>query len=261
MKVRLPSLALLLLGLAASIRTAGAEGPVKPATKKITVTGTATVAVKPDAARLTFGVHTTMPDLKGARTENDRQVKKLVASLSTLGYTGLEIQAVPGSVNSVTTNDPAGPAGPVMTRQVQTTITVLAREKDVEKLREMVIKLADTASENGAASSNVDDGLPLALRGRVGRAVMDTSQGPQIEWLTQQTGEARREAIKKAVADARANALAAVPDAKLEQVEVTVTVFNTDSVVRQRTRSGFYASAVDPSPQSVTVEVQVTFAH
>jgi len=259
MKVRLAVVALLLLGLAAGIRTAGAEEPAKPAVKKITVTGTATVAVKPDAARLTFGVQTTMPDLKGARAENDKQVRKLVGSLVTLGYTGVDIQAVPGSVNSVSTTDPAGPAGPVMTRQVQTTITVFVREKDVEKLREMVIKLADTASENGGALSNADDGLPLALRGRVGRAMMETSQGPQIEWLTQQVGEARREAIKKAVADARANALAAVPDAKLELVEVTV--LSAENVLRQRIRSGPYSYAVDPSPQSVTVEVQVTFSH
>jgi uncharacterized protein YggE len=259
MKVRLPSLALLLLGLAAGLRIAGAEEPAKPAVKKITVTGTATVAVKPDAARLTFALHTTMPDLKGARAENEKQVKKLLESLSTLRYKDVEFQAVPGSVNSVSTNDPAGPAGPVVTRQVQTTITVLVREKDVEKLREMVIKLADTASENGGASGTLDDGLGFA-RGRVGRAVMETSQGPQIEWLTQQVGEARREAIKKAVADARANALAAVPDARLEMVEVTV-LSAADNVVRQRTRTGLYAYAVDPSPQSVTVEVQVTFSH
>jgi uncharacterized protein YggE len=260
MKVRLPSFALLLLGLAAGVRTAGAEEPVRPAVKKITVTGTATVAVKPDAARLTFGVLTTMPDVKGARTENDKQVKKVLASLATVGGPGVEVQAVPGSVTSVSTTDPAGPAGPVVTRQVQTSITVLVREKNVEKLREMVIELADTATSNGATGSVVDDGLGFP-RGRVGRAVMETSQGPQIEWLTQNVGEARREAIKKAVADARANALAAVPDAKLELVEVNVTVLNNDTVTRQRTRTGFYAYAVDPSPQTVTVEVQVTFSH
>jgi hypothetical protein len=85
------------------------------------------------------------------------------------------------------------------------------------------------------------------------------SQGPQIEWLTQDMGDARREAIKKAVRDAHANALAAVPDAKLEMMEVTVS--SGEFGMRQRGRISPYAYMTDSSPISVTVEVQVTFSY
>jgi uncharacterized protein YggE len=86
---------LLLAWLANGISSSNADEPAKPAGRKITVTGSATVTLKPDAARLVFGVTTTMPDVKGARAENEKHVKRVVASLSELAFKDLDIRTVP----------------------------------------------------------------------------------------------------------------------------------------------------------------------
>jgi hypothetical protein len=158
-------------------------------------------------------------------------------------------------------NDPAGPAGPVVSKQVQTVITVTVREKDPGKLREMAIKLSDTAVENAGSAVNSDDYSPFAARlGRMGRMVPELTQGPSIEWLTQDIGEIRREAIKKAMRDALANAQAAVPDAKLEVAQVTVNTGDLP-VLRQGSRVNPFGYVPDSGPNTLTVEVQVTFTY
>jgi uncharacterized protein YggE len=260
MNARAPFVALL-LGLV--VGPAASADPAKPVGKKVTVTGTATVNVKPDSARLVFGITTTTPDVKSTRSENDKHVKRMKESLAALGFKDVDFQAVPGSVSSVQTNEAGAAAGGVQTKQVQTVITVTVHEKDADKLRTMVTKLSDTATENGAAAAGSDEFSPFigGRGGRMGRGIMEVNQGPQIEWLTHEMGDARREAIKKAVKDAHANALAAVPDAKLEVVEVIVNNNGGEGGPRARYRGGPYGYIMDSTPTSVTVEVQVTFSY
>jgi uncharacterized protein YggE len=252
---------LLLPGLAIALGPAGAAEPAKAAGKKITVTGSATVTLKPDAARLVFGVTTTMPDVKGARAENEKHVKRVLESLSALAFKDVDIQTVPGSVNSMQMNDPAAAAGPAVSKQVQTVITLTVREKDPDKLRGMAVRLSDTVVENGGAAVGSDDYSPFPGRlARMGRVMPEVNQGPPIEWLTQEMGDIRRDVIKKAVRDAQANAQAALPEAKLEVAEVTVTI-GEYATLRQRVRGNPYGYVPDSGPNSLTVEVQVTFTY
>lgn len=269
MNVRAALVALLVLPwpVVGALSAVGAE-PAKLAGKKLVVNGSATVNVKPDAARVVFAVSTTMPDPKGARAENDKAVKKIQDALEGLKIKDLETHVTPGTVSTVQTNDPNAPAGPVQTKKLQTTFHVTVREKDAEKLRALATKLADTVAENGGIAVGSDD-----FQGRFGGfgpgggGFPEVTTGPRIEWLAEDMAEARREAIKKAIAEARANAKAAVGDAPIEVAEITVTP-SADTTGRFRSGRGggfgfnpYMTNTGDSGPIPVMVEVQVTFTY
>jgi uncharacterized protein YggE len=248
--------------------TAAAVAPAQDAKsgkRKLVVTGAATVMVKPDAARLVFTVTTTDPTAKNAREENEKQVKKLKDSLTGLAFKNVEIQVLPAPVSSAVGDDfpgaAAGPApAPPSNKQAQSSFHVTIRDRDADKLREAVVKLADAAAEAGATGSDAGDGFTprLVRRGRLGGFAMAAgTSGPRIDWLAENVGEARKQAIKKAVAEAHENAQAAVGDAKLEVVEMHITTSETISRVRA---INDYSSG-EPGPIPVTIEVQITYSY
>src|SRR6266849_6840556 len=65
-------------------KQAAPVGEAKTERGTITTAGTATLKVKPDAARVLFGVQTIGKTVKAAREENSTQCKKLIAALNAL---------------------------------------------------------------------------------------------------------------------------------------------------------------------------------
>jgi uncharacterized protein YggE len=254
------TLALVVLaGSAFAAVAADKEASTATGKRKLIVNGTATVHAKPDAAALTFAVTSTSDTGKAARDENDKQVKKLKDALTALGIKTLEVHAAPSAVGTSPSDSGFGPAPappPAPTKQVQTVFHVTVREKDVEKLRGLVTKLADTAVENGATGIGGDDsGIPFRLARRMGLAA---SGGPKIEWLAENVSEARKQAVKKAVADARESAQAAAGDAKLEVAEIRVT---TDPSLRVRYNPDGSVVEAAAGQVAVRVDVEVVFLY
>jgi uncharacterized protein YggE len=261
------SVFLLVSGLAAGTVSAAGGGPGKSTGRKIVVNASATVQVKPDAARLTFAITTEAP--QKVREANDKQVKKLKDSLAALAFRNVEVRVVPQSVTTMTTGPlpgmrgpggpgfgalPGGQAPAVQSKQVQSLFFVTVREKDLDKLREMVTKLADVAEENGGTAIASDD----TYRSPLSRRLASETHGPRIDWLAEHTGEVRREAIRKAVKEAQARAQAAVGDARLEVTEIQVFGAE-DSPVPYRLRGDL--GPPDSGLVPVAVRVQVTYSY
>ena len=253
------ALTFLALSMACLVPANGQETPAKT-NRKLVVAGSATIYAKADTAYITFQVTSTEGNVKNARAENDKQVKKVKEGLAALKYPNVDIQVVPSGIATVavdTANLQVIPGGvpvvpPAPNRQAQSTFRVTVREKDDEKLRDMVCKLADVAAENGGTGSG-------NVRGNA-----DSSLGPDIQWSCENSAEARREAIKKAVDDALANAQAAVGKAQISVVEIHVPpqIDRTDT-----SRDVLYTQLLSnsPTPDSnlipVTVVVEVTCSY
>src|SRR6516164_10397832 len=60
--------------------------------RTITTSGTATLKVKPDAARVYFGVQTVAKTIQEARKENSSQSRKVVNALSALNVPDLKMK-------------------------------------------------------------------------------------------------------------------------------------------------------------------------
>jgi len=256
--VKLPTLVGCVLLSAVAANAQGA----KDAPRKIMVSTTGTVFAKPDAAQLTFYVATQAA--AKAREEHAKEVQKMKDALAKLGLANVEIQATPQALGNVTVGDrlpklfgkgvPAAPPVPAPRLQhAQTQFVVSVREKNLDKLRDAIIKLADQAVENGASpTGEVED--PLAARSSL-RFDRAAASGLKIDWLRESNAEQRRQAIQQAVAEARENAQAAVGDAKLTLTEIIVSVRQERPIT-----SRLHPEQAGGGDVPIVVEVTVTFS-
>lgn len=226
-----------LICLTAVVMPAAAQQPEKepgkPGPPRVVATASATAYVPPDAARLTFVVTATEEPGKSAREANDKQVKKVkdaIAALS-LGMATVDVHVLPSTgSNLVSPPANATTAPAVQARRATSSFQVTVRERDFDKLREAVARVAEAASDNGGEAAEGTDvrhsyRLPrnIALGIGGGEEEPETVKGPSIEWLATDAGDARREAIRRAVKDARADAEAAAGTNKLTVVEIDVS--------------------------------------
>jgi uncharacterized protein YggE len=165
---------------------AGAEGPeATPQKRTIGTAGSATVRVKPDSARVFFGVQTFASTVKAARTENSQRVQRILAALDKL-----EIPELKAKTSNVQLNverrpqSDRNPGGDAVGYHVVHTFTVLVRNGDPERLGALTSRVLDTVLEAGA------------------------NQVEQVVFFKQDEVEARRQALTKAVEEAVANARA-----------------------------------------------------
>src|SRR5258708_5076506 len=84
-----------LLALSAA---ANAQEPAKANVRKLIVSGSATLQVKPDAARITFVVLSKQFTGNEARAENERQVKQIKESLQAVKAKNADIHTQPASL-------------------------------------------------------------------------------------------------------------------------------------------------------------------
>jgi uncharacterized protein YggE len=262
----------LVVDLAFAAAPARGDEPAKPEGRKVIASAAATAYVKPDSARLTFVVSTTEAGDKSAREANEKHLKTLKDALAALdlGKVEVEVNVLPTSVSTLmgTPQNPGGPR-PVQGKKAQSVVQVTVRDKDLDKLRKAVGKLAETALENGGVAPDNDSniGLPRGFRVRRGGGfgpggpIDDDPEpiaGPSIEWLASSPAEARREAIKRATKDALADAEAAAGGAKLNVVEITVGG-SDDTPVRRYSRGDL--TTTDAALIPIRVEVRVTCSY
>jgi uncharacterized protein YggE len=243
----------------------GAES-AKNKARKVTATATATAHVKPDSARISFAVTTDETTAKSAREAHDKQVKKIKEALAALPLKkmAIEVEVVPSPLATLLSAqpNPGGVRAP-QGKRARSIFYVTVREKDLGKLRGAVVKLAEVAADNGGKPVKADDFLPVRrirrLGGLGGADEQEAAPAPTIEWLAAEGGAARREAVRRAVRDALADAQAAVGEAKLQVVEIDVLAGKerAQRVIRLRDTS----DDAESSLILIQVEVRVTCSY
>ncbi len=180
-------------------RTSAADPKPEPAEKPGTVktSGSATVRVKPDAARVFFGIQTQAAAIAEARADNNSRVRKVMTALAALKIPDLKSKTSDMQVSILYGKSDGHVLPPVTGYRITTTFTVLVQDDDPVKLGGLAARVLDAALENGANSIE------------------------QITFLRREgLNEARRKALKAAVEDALANARALAAGAKQGPVKV-----------------------------------------
>lgn len=174
--------AVILGGLAWAGQGARAQGrELKDKKSTIQTTGTGTIRVRPDHARVFFGVQTFAPTVKQARTQNAAQTKQVTGSLNSLKLPDLKMKSTNMTVELVQ-SEVDGRVPKILGYRVTNNFTVLVHQDDAEQLGPLASRVLDAALENGA------------------------NQVQQIVFFHEDNRNAKREALVKAVQDARGNA-------------------------------------------------------
>ena len=109
-----------------------AQAPAEPAAdakkekRTITTSGTATLKIKPDSARVFFGVQTIAKTVKAARDDNNALCKKVIDALTGLKIPDLKLKTADINIELVQAH-PANPTDlpPVLGYRVTNSYTVL----------------------------------------------------------------------------------------------------------------------------------------
>jgi uncharacterized protein YggE len=235
------------------------QEPAKGEGRKVVASATATTYVEPDGARLIFYVTTTESVDKSAREANDKQIKKVRDALAAIPMDKrhMEIRVLPTSISGLASSaEAAGGSRQLTGKRVQSAFQIAVYEQDVAKLRNVVCRLGETVTENGGAGIEPDSPFRAIRAGRgIVRDEPESVPGPSIEWLNTAPAQARREAIRRATAEAMANAGAAAGVDKLSVLEIHVTSHDEpNSYSRLRGDPGAKGSILIP----IRVVVQVT---
>ena len=133
MKKKLLSVAAI---MTAAVILAGCSSLVPPASegtiRKLNVSGTGTVDLSPDIARVNIGVRSQSPDVGQALEENTANAEAIIQSLMDLGVEQNDIQTRNFNVYPQQNREP-GPEGEVEETQtfvVENTVSVIVRELD-----------------------------------------------------------------------------------------------------------------------------------
>jgi uncharacterized protein YggE len=119
--------------------------------RTITTSGTATLKVKPDAARVYFGVQTVAKTIQEARKENSSQSRKVVNALRALNIPDLKMKTADINVQVVNEQKRDELHLPkILGYQVTNSFTALVQDKDAARLGANASRVLDTALENGA---------------------------------------------------------------------------------------------------------------
>ncbi len=166
--------------------TAAPHTEEKKEPRTISTSGSATIQVAPDSARVFFGVQTIAPTIKAARTDNAAKVKKVMDALNALKIADLKMKSSDVQVEMLYSHPQGNQLPQVTGFRITHTFTVLVQNSDVEKLSKTASAVLDTALENGVTMVQ------------------------QITFFKKDLTDIRRQAMEKAVREAVANAQALV---------------------------------------------------
>jgi uncharacterized protein len=188
--------------LGQSQNQAQAQGGGKKEVEKrlLTTSGSATIRVKPDSARVFFTVETYSPQVKEARADNAQKTRKIMEAIKALKIANLKTKSDNVNVVLVMSQDRTPTTLPkLLGYHITNSFTVLVENEDAVKLGKSASEILDAALENGVTG--------------VGR----------IMFFKKDSQALRREALTKAVEDAMTNARALARGAD-EKVLESVTI-------------------------------------
>lgn len=179
------------------------EGGDKADKHELSVTGTGTIRIKPDSARLFFTVESYAEQIRPARGDNAAKVQKVMKALADLKIANLKSKS--DNLNVYQLTDASGHQLPrVIGYRVNNSFTVLVENEDRAKLSADASRVLDAVLENGGTGIS---------------QIVFFKKGAEMEQL-------RRQAMTKAVQDALANGralLAGMDRTKLEPLTVSVS--------------------------------------
>src|ERR1051325_2766888 len=215
------------LAAGAVVLTAPAHGSSEPATRTVTVEGTATSRGVPNTALFTFGLETQAATAKAALADNGGRMRRVIAALLRTGIAKDDIQ----------TQD----------------VSVYPRQNDNGDV------VGYTA--NGSVAATV---RPLAKEGAPGRAAVGAgateTSGPQF---SRSGTDLRQQALREAFANAKAKAeaLAGGAGASLgEARRIQESSQSPEPVPLYRTAALDAATPIEPGTQEARATVTVTFS-
>ncbi len=183
-----------LLAAALLLRGQAPADPTDPVKDKRTIatSGSATDKVKPDAARVFFGVQTAAKTIQEARKENGSRSRKVIDGLRALNIPDLKLKTTDIHVEIVYERQQDELHLPrILGYKVTNSFSALVKDKDAVRLGANASRVLDTALENGANSVQ------------------------QIVAFREDEAEIGRQGLSKAVEAALANADAIAAGAKV----------------------------------------------
>jgi len=185
---------------------AGGKDKKEADKRLLTTSGTATIRVKPDSARVFFSVETYSPQIKEARADNAQKTRKILDAIKALKIANLKMKSDNINVVLVMSQDRTPTTLPkLLGYHITNSFTVLVENDDAVKLGDFAAQILDAALENGV-----------------------TGVG-QIMFFKKDAQALRREALTKAVEDAMTNARALARGAD-EKVLEAVTIINVQDL-------------------------------
>jgi uncharacterized protein YggE len=253
-----------IIGLAI-IAFAGSIGVAAEPTETITVTGMATVFVKPDSARINYAVRVSDASVDAAKDTASKQVATIGDAVKTLklGNLSTTIGAITysrGATGRVRPGAafPGGPGGPGLggpaglgSYSAQVPLTATITDKDTDKLRTAVDAFIAKVVEGGATISGDSDPDSPFISSRA--AMLASADSPRIDWFVSDDSAARRDAFRMAVRKAKTDAESVAKELGWEKLTV-VSVADAPSLALLR-------DSIDPGSISVRApagEVAIT---
>jgi uncharacterized protein YggE len=202
-----------------------------PGTRTITTSATATVYVKPDVARIHYGIRLTEPSPDAIKDIMAKTVKTMDEAIAKLKLKNMTITTAPISIRQQGANGIAALAGggavggaPGMGAMQpyvgQTSNTATITESDPEKLRAAVDAFVKAVAETGCNSSGSEEAAnPFA-----GISGQEQGGGPKVVLSRSDDSDTRAEALQKATEKAlrQAKALAkGLGGAEVKVISVT----------------------------------------
>jgi uncharacterized protein YggE len=175
----------------------------KDADKRIvTTSGSATIRIKPDSARVFFTVETYAEQIRDARADNAQKTRKILDAIKALKLPNLKTKSDNVNVDLVRSQDRTPTTLPkLLGFHITNSFTVLVENEDAVKLGTFASQILDAGLENGATGVS------------------------RIMFFKKNEEGVRREALTKAVEDAMTNARALARGAD-EKVLESLTINN-----------------------------------
>jgi uncharacterized protein YggE len=275
-------------------RSVGQPAVAADPNHRITVSGSATVPVKPDTARVSVAVRASGNDVKSAVAECDKMGGEVEKALAAMKLKGVEVKK--GPINLVNTGVgfagggirgpggpppmPPGPMGvlgqPPMPggfgggfAEVTRTYTVVATFgqngagdlKDIVPVSDKILMTAVSAGATEPPAFNNNQNFGGGIGGFGG---MPNSGNTRIEFHRANWTQLRQEALKLAVADAVANAKAAAGTANLTTKDIVAITDQSNSAPWGGAITGVPANTGRGEvlgEQELAVQVTVTFKY
>jgi uncharacterized protein YggE len=175
---------------------AGGKDKKEAEKRLVTTSGTATIRVRPDSARVFFTVETYAPQIREARSENAQKTRKILEAVKALKIANLKMKSDNVNVNLVMSQERTPTTLPkLLGYHVTNSFTVLVENDDAVKLGDFASQILDAALENGATGIS------------------------RIMFFKKNEQALRREVLTKAVEDAMTNARALARGAEEKVVE------------------------------------------
>ncbi|HEX3150935.1 MAG TPA: SIMPL domain-containing protein [Gemmataceae bacterium] len=236
-----------------------------PAEKVITTTGNATAFVKPDTARIHYGVRVSEPSADAVKDVLTKTTTSIDEAIKKLKLAGVVISTAPVTIKQSQGNQ-AGLAVPVAPGAAApgpglgpflgfTSHTATISEKDPEKLRAAVdafVKAVTEAGANTGGGEERESNLGIGLPGQ------EANGGPRIVLSRDDDGSVREQLLQKAVAKAVGSARAIAKGLGAGEVKV---VSVTDVPESEKTTPdsflNIYGIETQASPRTPAGEVEI----